>query len=373
MESRAKLLGHPIHPMLIVLPLGLFIAAVVFDALYLWRGSPTFATVAYWNIAAASSAVFSQRCSGLIDWFAIPAGTRAKRIGLLHGGANVVVVADLRAGLADARKHARHRTDDESVSPGSSGALRWAVSRGGLAASWSIDLASALMTGRISTRRAPCRDVPLDRGNGHCSLEPRYTRAACPHSPRTALRMEGPVIVAGRHTRASAARASSCPGTISAKRGSSGRYGSKSTAIHRGRARRALLEPHALAFTYIYPELTEFGGGGSGQSGDDVSTDAEGIPHRALSLRATYALSIAGLTVSAHDQQSLDTPRRGRCRMGFSMLISRTFRRRTRASATSRRMSADRPPATVSFVHLSASAAEISDGRGADRVEPLGP
>ena len=30
---------------------------------------------------------------GLIDWVAIPAGTRAKRIGLLHGGANVVVVA----------------------------------------------------------------------------------------------------------------------------------------------------------------------------------------------------------------------------------------------------------------------------------------
>ena len=51
----------------------------------------------------------------------------------------------------------------------------------------------------------------------------------------------------------------------------------------------ALLEPHLLGFTYIYPELTEFGGGGSGQSGDDLSTDAEGIPHRALSLRASIA------------------------------------------------------------------------------------
>src|SRR4051794_23269800 len=35
MESRAKLLGHPVHPMLIVLPLGLFIGAVAFDAIYL--------------------------------------------------------------------------------------------------------------------------------------------------------------------------------------------------------------------------------------------------------------------------------------------------------------------------------------------------
>ena len=52
MESRAKILGHPIHPMLVVLPLGLFIAAVVFDASDLWRGSTTLAAAAYWNIAA---------------------------------------------------------------------------------------------------------------------------------------------------------------------------------------------------------------------------------------------------------------------------------------------------------------------------------
>jgi len=92
MESKAKLLGHPIHPMLIVLPLGLFIAAVVFDALYLWRGSPALATTAYWNIAGGIVGGLLAALFGAIDWFAIPGGTRAKRIGLLHGGANVVVV-----------------------------------------------------------------------------------------------------------------------------------------------------------------------------------------------------------------------------------------------------------------------------------------
>lgn len=93
MESKAKLLGHPIHPMLIVLPLGLFIAAVVFDALYLWRGNPTFAAVGYWNIAAGILGGLLAAVFGLVDWWAIPAGTRAKRIGLLHGGSNVIVVA----------------------------------------------------------------------------------------------------------------------------------------------------------------------------------------------------------------------------------------------------------------------------------------
>ena len=35
MESRAKLLGHPIHQMLIVFPLGLLAMAVIFDLLLL--------------------------------------------------------------------------------------------------------------------------------------------------------------------------------------------------------------------------------------------------------------------------------------------------------------------------------------------------
>jgi uncharacterized membrane protein len=91
-ESRVKLLGHPVHPMLVVFPLGLFIAAVIFDGIYLWRGSAMFASVAYWNIAAGIIGGLAAALFGLIDWLAIPSGTRAKRIGLLHGGSNVVVV-----------------------------------------------------------------------------------------------------------------------------------------------------------------------------------------------------------------------------------------------------------------------------------------
>jgi uncharacterized membrane protein len=92
MESRAKLLGHPIHPMLVVIPLGLFIGAVVFDGLYLWTGYETLATAAYWNIVGGIAGGLLAAMFGLIDWLAIPSGTRAKRIGLLHGAGNVIVV-----------------------------------------------------------------------------------------------------------------------------------------------------------------------------------------------------------------------------------------------------------------------------------------
>jgi uncharacterized membrane protein len=92
MESRAKLLGHPIHQMPIVIPLGLFVSAVAFDAVYVWRGSAVFSTTAFWNIAGGIVGGLLAAVFGLIDWLAIPSGTRAKKIGLLHGISNVVMV-----------------------------------------------------------------------------------------------------------------------------------------------------------------------------------------------------------------------------------------------------------------------------------------
>ncbi|MGH2380777.1 MAG: DUF2231 domain-containing protein [Candidatus Limnocylindria bacterium] len=92
MESKAKLFGHPIHPMLIVLPLGLLSAAVVFDIVYLLTDEAAFSIVAFWNIAAGVVGGLTAALFGAWDWFHIPSGTRAKAIGLWHGGGNVVVV-----------------------------------------------------------------------------------------------------------------------------------------------------------------------------------------------------------------------------------------------------------------------------------------
>lgn len=56
--------------------------------------------------------------------------------------------------------------------------------------------------------------------------------------------------------------------------------------------------PAALRFDYVHPELDTFGGGGSGASGDDVATDAHGIPFRALDLQARYELGLDDLVVT---------------------------------------------------------------------------
>ncbi len=92
MESRAKLAGHAIHPMLIVFPLGLLAMAVIFDIIFLAGGGGGFAVAAFWDIAAGVIMGLLAAVFGFADWLAVPAGTRAKRLGRWHGGGNVVIV-----------------------------------------------------------------------------------------------------------------------------------------------------------------------------------------------------------------------------------------------------------------------------------------
>jgi uncharacterized membrane protein len=92
MESKAKFLGHPVHPMLIVFPLGLLATAVIFDIVALTKDASYLFNAAYWMIAAGLIGGLISAVFGLIDWIAIPMGTRAKAIGLWHGLGNVVVI-----------------------------------------------------------------------------------------------------------------------------------------------------------------------------------------------------------------------------------------------------------------------------------------
>ncbi|MBW8710274.1 MAG: hypothetical protein JF631_04100, partial [Mycobacterium sp.] len=84
MKSRAKALGHAIHPLLIPFPLGLLATAVVFDIVYLITDRGGFAVAAAYMIAAGIIGGLLAAPFGWIDWFKIPAGTRAKSIGLTH-------------------------------------------------------------------------------------------------------------------------------------------------------------------------------------------------------------------------------------------------------------------------------------------------
>src|ERR1700745_3943696 len=92
MRAKARLLGHPIHPMVIVFPLGLLTVAGIFDIIHIFTHNSHLADSSYWMIAAGIIGGLIAAVFGLIDWVGIPKGTRAKFIGLIHGLSNVVIM-----------------------------------------------------------------------------------------------------------------------------------------------------------------------------------------------------------------------------------------------------------------------------------------
>src|SRR5436309_13404365 len=81
MESKVKAFGHPIHPMLIVFPLGLLATSLFFDIIHWITGNGFFSVVAFWLITEGVIGALLAASFGLIDWLAIAAGTREKTTG----------------------------------------------------------------------------------------------------------------------------------------------------------------------------------------------------------------------------------------------------------------------------------------------------
>lgn len=107
MESKAKAAGHAIHQQLVAFPLGLLATAVVFDVIGLLTDNGRFNSASYLMIAAGVLTGLAAAVFGLIDFTGIPKDTRAKRIGLLHGAGNIVMIVLfaiswwLRSGVQD--------------------------------------------------------------------------------------------------------------------------------------------------------------------------------------------------------------------------------------------------------------------------------
>lgn len=93
MKAKATMFGHPIHQSLVVFPVGLLASSVIFDVICLMTGLETMAVVSYWMLSAGLVAAVVVIPFGLMDYSKIPANTRAKTVGMMHGLGNAVVAA----------------------------------------------------------------------------------------------------------------------------------------------------------------------------------------------------------------------------------------------------------------------------------------
>lgn len=86
--------GHPFHPILVTVPIGSWVASLVFDvASHLVHDPGFLVRGAMWLIGLGVVGAFAAAMVGVLDLFAIPTGTRAFRVGLTHMTLNLIVTA----------------------------------------------------------------------------------------------------------------------------------------------------------------------------------------------------------------------------------------------------------------------------------------
>jgi len=92
MDSRLRIAGQAIQPVLVMFPLGLFAMALLFDLANLLGAPAIIGALAYWNIVAGLVGGVLAALAGAIDLMLVRNGTRAKRIGVFQGLINMGVL-----------------------------------------------------------------------------------------------------------------------------------------------------------------------------------------------------------------------------------------------------------------------------------------
>jgi uncharacterized membrane protein len=92
MASPASIGGHPIHPMIIPFPIGLWVFSLVADVIYLWRDNPVWANyVAFYTLLGGIIGAAVAAVPGLIDWLSLKEPTVVK-IANWHARLNVIAL-----------------------------------------------------------------------------------------------------------------------------------------------------------------------------------------------------------------------------------------------------------------------------------------
>ena len=91
MSTRASIYHHPIHPMIIVLPLGLWVFSVVCYLIYLLSSVPVWHTVSLYAMAGGIIGGALAAIPGAIDFLTLPK-SRVQTIALSHMISNVVAL-----------------------------------------------------------------------------------------------------------------------------------------------------------------------------------------------------------------------------------------------------------------------------------------
>src|SRR5258706_13954699 len=92
MDTRVRIAHHPIHPVLIPIPIGLFVVTLIADIAYRIGGPPVWDTVAFYALATGIVGALVAAVPGFLDYLSMPS-SRAREIATAHMGFNLTVGA----------------------------------------------------------------------------------------------------------------------------------------------------------------------------------------------------------------------------------------------------------------------------------------
>jgi uncharacterized membrane protein len=101
---QVTLMGHPLHPQLIVLPAGLLPFSLVLDAMHAATHDQSYADAAYYTMLGGFFGGIAAGAAGAADYGTVPRDSKAKQIGRLHGVMNVGLLAMTGLNLLMRRK-----------------------------------------------------------------------------------------------------------------------------------------------------------------------------------------------------------------------------------------------------------------------------
>src|SRR5437899_5196637 len=92
MTSKASIAGHPVHPMLVSFPIGLWITSFAADVVfYFHRDWSNLLVISKFMIAAGCLGAIAAAIPGIIDWLSITDGA-VKKIADWHARLNIIAL-----------------------------------------------------------------------------------------------------------------------------------------------------------------------------------------------------------------------------------------------------------------------------------------
>lgn len=107
---QVTLMGHPLHPQLIVMPAALLPFSLILDALHAGTRDQSYADAAYYTMMGGFLGGIGAGLAGAADYGTIPSNSKAKHIGRLHGMMNVGLLALTGLNLLMRRRRRSART-----------------------------------------------------------------------------------------------------------------------------------------------------------------------------------------------------------------------------------------------------------------------